>query len=201
MDVNLFIIITNVESQEMQIHFFFHHALVKVPPHHMQVELLLIQSWWSNKFSFKFSGKIGRSDLCSSTSNQHNACFFQQTCNSKCTLTLMSVDNICQERILCEDKFPTSQNKDHVPKCTFYNPVLCVFYEKEKLPLFTNNFCITFVCFSSIFWLCVMQEDMTPLIDSLLASPFHEFPRIHILTKLFFLTYTICESKCTSLLW
>jgi hypothetical protein len=43
-DVDLFIIITNAESQEMQVHLFLHHALVKVPPHHMQMEFLSIQS-------------------------------------------------------------------------------------------------------------------------------------------------------------
>jgi hypothetical protein len=43
-DVDLFIIITNAESQEMQIHLFLHHALVKAPPHHMQMEFLSIQS-------------------------------------------------------------------------------------------------------------------------------------------------------------
>jgi hypothetical protein len=43
-DVELSIIKTNAESQEMQIHLFLHHALVKVPPRHMQVELLSIQS-------------------------------------------------------------------------------------------------------------------------------------------------------------
>ncbi len=32
-----------------------------------------------------------------------------------------------------------------VPKCTFWNPVLCVFHEKEKLLLFTNNSCVSFV--------------------------------------------------------
>ncbi len=96
---------------------------------------------------------------------------------------------------------PTSQNKDPMPKCTFYNPIFCVFYEKEKLPLFIKTFCITFVCFLIVFWLCVMQEDLTPLIDNWLTSLFHEFPGIHILTKSFLLTYTICESKCTSLLW
>jgi hypothetical protein len=34
------------------------------------------------------------------------------TCNSRCTLILMSLDSICQERILCEDRLPTSQNRD-----------------------------------------------------------------------------------------
>jgi hypothetical protein len=33
-DVELSIIITNAESQEMQIPLFLHHALIKVPPHH-----------------------------------------------------------------------------------------------------------------------------------------------------------------------
>jgi len=28
----------------------------------------------------------------------------------------MSLDNICQEMILCENKLLTSQNRDHVPK-------------------------------------------------------------------------------------
>jgi hypothetical protein len=37
-DVELSIIITNAESQEMQIHLFLHHA------RHMQVEFLSIQS-------------------------------------------------------------------------------------------------------------------------------------------------------------
>ncbi len=37
------------------------------------------------------------------------------------------------KNILCGYKLPTSQNKDHVPKCTFYNPILCVFHEKALL--------------------------------------------------------------------
>jgi hypothetical protein len=96
---------------------FLHHALVKAPPRHMQVELVFIQSWGSSKFS-KFSGKESRLDLCNIINNQQNACFSQQPCNSRCTLALMSLNNICQERIVCEDRLPTSQNKDCVRKCT-----------------------------------------------------------------------------------
>ncbi len=114
-DVKLSINITNVNSQQMQIHLFLHHAPIKVPPPHMQVELIFIQSWWSSKFSSKFNGRTSRSNQCNKTSNQHNVCFYEETCNYRCTLTLMSLDNICQERILCEDTFLTSQNKDHVP--------------------------------------------------------------------------------------
>jgi hypothetical protein len=76
-DVELSIIITNAETQEMQIHLFLHHALVKVPPRRR----------WSFS-SFNLDAPAGsplnsveeqvRSDLCSSTSNQPLACFSQQ---------------------------------------------------------------------------------------------------------------------------
>jgi len=77
-DVELSIIITNAESQEMQIHLFLHHALVKVPPRHMQVELLSIQSDAPAGSLLNSVEEQVRSDLCSSTSNQPLACFSQQ---------------------------------------------------------------------------------------------------------------------------
>jgi hypothetical protein len=73
----------------------------------------------------------------------------------------MSLDSICQERILCEDRLPTSQNRDQCQNAHSETQYFVCSMKRKNLYCLQTTLASALYA-SPVFFDCVMQEDMSP---------------------------------------